>query len=290
MAFGYTTLTISGSNLGVSTPVELMRSLKTYLTNSLGWSLTEDRSDQAGVNSKIVLQSNGEDNTASTFYLVMTSGIATVEFQAGTFWNTTTHTVGSGVLTPSTGSNVSLSCAVDKTIKFWASGDKESITFIARRALSYDGVHIGRIRSFYPSSQDPFPIYAIGGSSEATDIDFLTGTSANANAIFDATSQLGGGECDWDSPFNNPLGSDQHPDNIFGSTERFTCFPMIAGVSDNSPVRRAIRGFSINIWATLGPNTTSMEAEDVFQAADGKTYQVFFNSSTSNVALVVRRS
>jgi hypothetical protein len=291
MAFAYATTTISGVNPGIVASTEWMRWVKDVLTGSMGWALTEDRSTQAGANSKIILQSNGEDNTASTYYMVLTSGTNFTGVQAATFWNTGTHTPGSGVIAPIAGFefNAGVNATVDKNIKYWISGDKDAVTFISRRAGNYGGTHFGRIRSLYPATLDPFPIYVVGGGSENT-IDDLSLTNNNANTFLDAATVLGSSELDWESIYITPLGSDQAPDNIFGSIERFTCFPIIAGISDNSPIRRSVRGFSMNIWATIGPSASSMDHEDVFQAADGKTYQVFFNVASSQRAVVIRRS
>lgn len=291
MAFGYTTVTISGVLPTVDVPIEFMRFAKDYLTGTLGWTLTEDRSTQAGANSKIILHSNGEDNTASTFYLVLSSGTDGVDIQAATFWNTSTHTVGSGVATPTTQTSATIPATQAKITKYWISGDKDAVTFIGRRSGNYFGSHVGRIRSLYPASADPFPIYVVGAGN-SFGVDTLSSTNSSASSFLDATSALIGGECDWEPIIGvgETLGSDQTPDNVFGSMERFTCFPLIVGISDNSPVRRSVRGFSTNIWVTMGPGSSSMDAEDVFRAADGKTYQVFFGSTTAQRAVVIRRS
>lgn len=288
MVFGYTNATLSGVVPGNEGVADLIQAIGGFLTGTLGWTETEDRTDQAGSNHKLILQSNGEDNDASTFYLVLTSGSNVVGFQGATFWDTGTHTVGSGVESPSAATTVTLNAGSDKIIHYWLSGDKDSVNFITRVNGDYDGIHYGLIEPFTSSANDPFPVYLVGTS--AVTVDVTVDTTNGAHSFLDGTTALTANEADWEAVFPNPVGTDQAPGNIFGATENFVGFPVIAGVSDASPTRRAVRGFSKNLWVTIGPSNSSLTQEDIFDPGTGKTYQVFFDGANSTEAVVIRRT
>jgi len=289
MTFSYAKGTISGTLPGVCAPADMIQIISTTLQNDLGWTLTEDRSDQAGVNHKVILQSNGESGDAPTFYMILSSGTDNVDIQAATFWDTGTHTVGSGVASPTSTTVVRLHANEDITTKYWISGDLEGVTFVTFGNGAYDGAHLGRIRQFTTTSGDPFPICIVG--STAVSVDVLGG--GNVYSFLDGTTDLSTGESDWDSFYTTPLTSAGAPTKIPGQVlEECVCFPLMASVSDASPTRRATRGFSQNIWTTVGPagNAISFNPQDIFTAPDGRTYQVFYDSSSSSRCIVIRRS
>lgn len=307
MAFGYQQLTISGATAGIEGTAKLIQETKNFMVNTLGWTLTDDRTTQAGTNHKLILQSTGEDSSASTFYLVMTSGNETsvaaaqsvIGIRAATAWSTTTHAVAtSGTSTPTASGTVTLTTSTNANYTAWMSGDKNSVVLITKIGSNYDAAYIGRVNQFTSKSQDPFPIYVVGASN-TTDTDNLVSTNTAAYTFFNASTAIGtSGDADAEGfvQGNNGLviGGNQAPtQNIFNTSEAYVALPIIMGISQSAPARRSIRGVAFNMWVCIASGTgvtgSTLTYEDEFTTSAGTTYKAFFNGAPGR-AIVIRKS
>lgn len=291
MPFYYKEVTVSGATAGLEGTSLLIQEIKDALVNEMGWNLTEDRSAEAGTGHKVILQSNGESGTDSTFYLVLTSGTTDeIGIQSATFWDTGTHTVGSGVASPANDTTVTLETDEDADYTAWISGDRDSVVLLTLVSTSYDATYAGRIIQFTDPTQDHFPVYTVGGATAS--VDPLTNNSNATHSFKDGTTIIVGTRGSWEGFYTSPLGTDSSPTNIFGQTEAYIALPIFVGVRDTINDFRSIRGVAANVWTTIGPNATgsTLTQQDEILAGDGKTYQVFFDSAASQRTLVIRKS
>lgn len=292
MPFAYRELTISGgSDPTLEGTSRFIQDIKNVLVNDMGWTLTEDRSDQAGTDHKVILQSNGEDDDKSTFYVVLTSGTTDeIGIQAATFWDTGTHTTGSGVANPTNETSVTLETDEDADYTGWISGNRDSVVLLSKVGSTYDAAYVGRILQITDPVQDPFPVFCVG--TNVADVDTLAQTTANIYSFLDGVTVIANNDSEWGAVFITPLDANQHPNNIFGSTESYVAFPIIAGVANIVPLQRSTRGFSANMWVTIGPSATgsTLSQEDELEAAENRTYKAFFDSGISQRAVLIRKS
>ena len=303
MTFSYREVTVSGNSVGVEGTAKLIQLIKEVMVDEMGWVQTDDQTNRAGTSHQLTLQSTGEAAALPTYYLILTSGTGSsaavgqdvINVRAATAWNSTTHQVpSSGVGNPTTSGTVTLSTDSNGSFTAWISGDKDAVTIVSKptAAATYDCFHYGNINQITSTAFDRTPIYLVGDS--ATSVDVVANSTTDTYSFLNSTTVLTSAEADFESLYINPLDSSQAPNNIFGSTEAYVALPLVAGVSDNIPVRKSIRGFSKNIWTTIASggagSVVTIDPQDELLSSDGRVYKVFFDTINSARALVIRKS
>lgn len=172
MVFVYNEVTVSGGNEGVVGAAGVINALADTLV-AAGWSIDDDRRDQAGSASlttthKIVfVNDGGEEGTHPNIYITLTSGTSAsqnqtvVGMQISGAYDNVSHTVpASGVKHPDTTTLFQLrtfNVDPDGYNRLWMAADKDQITFVN----NYAGdqlplVMIGRVHKFLDDDLEPY--------------------------------------------------------------------------------------------------------------------------------------
>jgi len=183
MTFHFDEITVSGARFDTEGTSKGIKEISRVMTNYMGWTTHDDRTNQAGANHKMVLRSTGED-PGPAFYLVMTSGDNSgsvappqdvISFQISTFWDASTHTVGSGVITPANPGVAELGRTdSDGFYTLWVSGDKDSVVIVGKARNNYNRVGFGRGENFLSPDYEPYGLYMLGGTGNTAIDPFNT--------------------------------------------------------------------------------------------------------------------
>lgn len=299
MTFQYKEFTVSGTRPEVEGVSKFIQEARQFLEDA-GWTLTEDRTNQPGsasVDTRLVMQSNGEESSYPTFYMIIGSGTNAspgsnrTSFSMATAYDTTAHDVpGSGVATPVTlGTDVILNTQSEDDFYVWMSGDSEGVVFVTRQGTStYDSVVIGRMNSFWAVELDPYPLIALGGTSSTIIADSVSTRTIYGNPpqSLDTNNQseaLSIAFTNFNSPYN-AAGDISAPEGIF------LAVPLVFTL-DATDIR-GVQGTARNAWVSSGSSTTPGMLNEGRLTASGtfgvQVYRSFIESTTRS--LIIRES
>ena len=295
MSFGYQELTISGSVEGHEGTIEFIRNLKTFMLD-IGWTLTEDRTDQPGSSdgdTRLVMQSNGEAGEYPTFYMVVVSGSSATPasnftwFQLSTAYDTGNHEVpASGVATENFPSGHGfLNTRSQEDYAVWMSGDSEALAIVTRQSpTTYDSILIGRANSFMSTADNPFPLYYISRNTAVIlTVDagtYMRGIGGNPPQFFGSADMVS---------YAYPIASANQPYQLGSAESIYFASPIIMAYRDISPLRKGVIGTVGSGWHGVGTSTgLYKEGRLTASGTSGvQTYRVF---PTTSYSLIMRET
>ncbi len=296
MSFQYQNFTISGSREELEGTSEFVTKAKEFLELA-GWVTEDDRRTQPGSATdadthKIVMKSDGEDNSLPTFYLTIASGTAAApgsnvsSFMMSTGYDVGTHDVlpADSKIPASLGVSEFLNTRTSQDYEVWMSGDSEGVAFITRRVSTYGSVSIGRCNQFSSTSQDPHPLYInAGGSTIRTTNTSLRLIAGNPPQVVTAGSEaetLG---------ISFAAGNQPYTGSHTSVTSIFLAVPFVVTFDDTNPQRKGVIGTVRNAW--MGPGTnTGMLQEGTLTASGSFGVQVYRAFTLSTTSLIIRQS
>ncbi len=292
MPFGFKTFVVSGTRDDTEGASKLVQELKDFMI-SVGWTLTEDRSDQAGADHFVVLESNGEDSNFPTFYMVVHSGNSisapiadTINVFPSTAWDTSTHAVpSSGVRIGPTNNASPLDVDSNGNTDIWLSGDSEGLCCVSKKqgVNTYDSLFFGRANSFRPVSENPYPLYTAGVNGIAIDatpnsVDGIGGQPPKAFTGTSAILTLGPLFATSDSPYNIGAAT-----SIYYAAPLGMWYNLGTGGPGPSLDRSGAMGTARNAWVGAGTNQSLLQASKLTASGTfGKqVYQAFTATAES---------
>jgi len=291
MSFLYRNVTISGSVPGNEGVTDFLQELKDFMTTA-GWSLTEDRTDQDGLEDcKLVMQSNGESGEYPTFFLVAHSGSDYTSFYMATAYDTGTHDVATtGIQTNAYG--VAMARFVTESesdFQVWFSGDSEALAIVSDRipGPDYDSVLIGRLNSFMSTADNPYPLYIISANGAViitvdSNGTVSRGTGGNPPFAFDGSNENRVRDYTYLST-NQPY--------TFGTAESvFLATPLIFNYTWTAATqRKGMAGTVRNAWRGAG-SSMGMLSNHILTASGTsgvQTYKAFVRDTADSLIIRV---
>jgi len=298
MSFNYQNFTISGSRPEVEGTSEFVTKAKEFL-EGVGWITEDDRRTQPGSavdadTHKIVMKSDGEDNTLPNFYMTIASGTtSTPASNTLSFMMSTGYDVGTHDVLPSdakindnlgaAGSVLNAPSLVDYEV--WMSGDSEGVVFITRNASTYGSCYIGRCKQFTNEDIDPYPLYMIANGSAlaaaTSTARVITGNPPSAAQAASEAESLGIQFATANQPYT---GDHTSVDSIY------LAMPLIITMDDGTPLRKGVVGTAQNVWQGAG-TSAGMLQEGTLTASGSFGVQVYRAFTVSTVrSLIIRQS
>lgn len=292
MSFYFHQTTISGGRFDTEGTAAGIQEIARVMTNHMGWTTHDDRTNQAGANHKMVLRTVGED-PGPAFYLIMTSGSSggsvgqnEIGMQIATAWDETTHAVpASGVIAPTATTSSYLITSTNGFYSLAMSGDKDAVLLHTRVDDVGDRVFFGRCKNFLPTSLEPYGLYLLSDNNNNAALTDQTTTKAivgNPPIALEGSSDavlLSFGFSTTNEPRIGIASSAVAP--------IFTAFPVVLFAQNTSPVEKGAIGIARNAWAFLN-NTAGLNDEMIFTVSgSSETYMAFIGTSES---FVIRRT
>jgi len=287
VAFAYREVTISGLNKDVEGTAKAIQEITDVMVNEMGWVLFQDlTASGAPPGHRMILQSDtGESGTDSSWYLIMTSGTSNeVGIQISSAWDTGAQAVpGSGVVTPTAATTVTLETDEDGHFVLWVSGDKDAVNFITRiQQGTYGNIYFGKALPFLDDTFEPFGVYLVGSTSNTIVVESTSAVRAlHANPVeaITAASQA--------ETLTYNFGTTETPYNQADNEPIFSALPLIFTV--DAPTASGAIGVVRNTWITT-LMSIGFSSESILTVSEGsETYQAF-SSSSNNRSLIIRRS
>jgi len=299
MSFQYQNFTISGSRDEIEGTSEFVTRLRNSM-ESAGWVIEDDRRTQAGSATdadthKIVMKSEGEDDSLSTFYLTIASGVSSVQnsnvvsFMMSTGYDVGTHDVPSSdaKIPANLGGSDFLNTRTSQDYEIWMSGDSEGVVFITRQSpATYASCYIGRCNQFTSIALDPHPLYIVAGNTtlvtKSTSAKVIAGNPPEAAAAVSEGESIGISYTAADQPYT---GVHTSVNSIFVAT------PLVITMDDAAPsIRKGMVGTVRNAWQAAG-TTSDMLAEGTLTASGSFGVQIYRAFPVSTVSsLIIRQS
>jgi hypothetical protein len=292
MPFAYRDTIVSGTRAGVEGTSQGINEIVDLMVNNMGWSLTDDRRNQAGnaseaLTHKVVLSNGqGESGDQSNWYLTLASGSAavvnqdTINMKIHSAYDTGTHLVpGSGVETPTTLVTHSISTDSDGNYRLWISGDKDGIAVVSVARDAYAIALAGRSQTFLDSSLEPFGCYLFSVAETAIATTAVKSLAGNPVQAF-----TGNGEGEF---LIYGYSATNDPRMGLGNEEAFfSALPIVHTVDDASPLRKGAIGLVSNAWA-CAPATAGWLKGTVIvvSGTPNKEYIAFPSPSTAGIVL-----
>ncbi len=292
MPFGFQTFVVSGTRDDTEGASKLIQDMSTFMV-SLGWTVTDDRSDQAGTAHKVVLESNGEGNNFPTFFMIVHSGSSTsastgqdtVNVLPATAYDVAAHAVpSSGVQVPAASNTSPIDVDSNGNTNIWISGDSEGIVVVSQRSSSssYDSLYFGRANSVRSVAENSYPLYTAGVNGIAIDVTpgVVEGIGGQPPEVFTGSGDI---------LAIGYLFNTEQPYNIGAATSIYFAAPIFIWYNDTtggpgpSNQRRGAMGTARNAWIGAGSNQSMLQASKLIASGTfGKqVYQAFTATSES---------
>lgn len=295
MPFGFKTFVVSGTRSDTEGASKLVQELSTFMV-SVGWTVTDDRTDQPGISHKMVLQSNGEDSNFPTYYMIVHSGNSatptadqdTINILPATAYDVGAHAVpASGVEVPNNNNIAPIDVDSNGNTDIWMSGDSEGVAIVTKKQGGnvYDSTFFGRANSVRTVEENPYPLYTAGVNGIAVDPTptAVKGIGGQPPQLFTGSSDI--------VALAYSFATNDAPYNIGAATSIYFASPIVLVHGDTTGGvppdlhRRGIIGTARNVWVSAGSNQSLLQASKLTASGTfGKqVYQAFTTTAESLV-------
>jgi len=291
MTFVFSEVVISGTQSGVEGSSAGMQAISTAM-QSMGWSVHDDRTDQAGSSMKLVLYNNqGEDATASGIYVVLTSGgVDQINIQLSSEWDSGAHNFGSGVAVPNTLATptANVACVFNDEngdYALWISGDKDAVVIVSKnsgfnRANDYSIATFGRAVPFLDTDLEPYGAYLSATTAASTLIS--PSTTRVYGLVGNPVEAVIASQAEFLSQYSimQTEVSDPRHGLYVGGDWVYTPIPILFTADKTGGVTLGAIGIVKHIWTTTESEAGGLFHESImYDPVSGREYIVFASTS-----------